>query len=71
MNKTLVNQLAQLFVFGVRAIVAADNDEGSLGRASDHLHLLQTQLDSILDNDGCRPGHVVKSDEELRYHGQR
>ena len=65
MNKTLVYQLAQLFVFGVRAIVAADNDEGSLGRASDHLHLLQTQLDAILDSD-VLPGHVVKRDEEVR-----
>ena len=59
MDRILVNQLAQLFIFGVRAIVASNTEETHLGRAQDHLHLAQEQLDAILENK-VWPGHVVE-----------
>ncbi len=58
-NLILVNQLAQLFVFGVRAIVASNTEEGHLGRPQDHLRLAQYQLDAILKNK-VLPGHVIE-----------
>ncbi len=60
MDRKLVNQLAQLFVFGVRAIVASNTND--LGKPRDHLRLTQKQLDAILENEvlpGQLPGQVV------------
>ncbi len=52
MNRTLVNQLAQLFVFGVRAIVASNTTNiTNLGTPKDHLRPVQEQLDEILDEE--------------------
>ena len=56
MSKVQINMLAQLFTFGVRAIVAAivvlDEGEGRsrLGRPEDHLHIMQDQLDHFMEN---------------------
>ena len=62
MSKIVVDQLAQLFVFGVRAIVASNTTEGlHFGEINNHLGLLQAQLDAILDHDNL-PGHVVLKD---------
>ena len=63
MDKTLVNQLAQLFVFGVRVVVSKNAEDTGLGKTRDHLHLLQKQLDVIMDK-RVLPGHVVRGDEE-------
>ena len=62
MDKTLVNQLAQLFVFGVRVVVSKNAEDTGLGKTRDHLHLLQKQLDVIMDK-RVLPGHVVRGDE--------
>lgn len=65
MNKTLVNQLAQLFVFGVRAIVSSNSESSTgytLGKPRDHLALLQKQLDAVMEAN-VLPGHVIEPDE--------
>jgi hypothetical protein len=55
MSKVQINMLAQLFTFGIRAIVAAimvtSGGHTFLGAPQDHLHNMQDQLDHFMNSD--------------------